>query len=498
MTEGIQQAHHRACDRALEADIAIIGAGYAGIGMAIQLRRAGLRSFVILERSHNLGGVWHANRYPGCACDVPTQLYSYSFEQSWQWSCSYAPSSEILAYLQYCARKYEIGSHVEFGCEVVAAEFDDRAKSWRIRTRSGRIVCCRVLVCAVGSFSHPSIPSLTGLRDFQGRVTHTAMWSDEFDIDGRDVAVVGTGASAVQLIPAIADRVRRLYVFQRTPPWVVPKMDPHLARWERWLYHALGGKNGATRTALYWRNERLGVAMTKRRDYLARLEAFMRQLLSVQVADEELRSRVTPQYALGCNIILISNEYYPAISRANVRVLASPIARVEPSAIVTADDKTHAVDCIVFATGFDIGGLLRTMNVVGRDGVRLADTWRDGFKAYLGCTISGFPNFFMLGGPNSGTAHTSGLLMIEAQIDYILRCLRTMRHRRASAMEVRPEAQARFDRMLQARMPQTVWTSGCASWLRDANGRVFTMWPGTTTEYWLRTRCVRTRDFSFA
>lgn len=482
----------------MQTDIAIIGAGLAGLGMAARLRKDGRRSFVVLDRNPDVGGVWYSNRYPGCACDIPTALYSYSFERKWRWRESFASSDHIREYLRHCVEEYGLREHIRTNTQIVAARFDASKSRWQLRTADGQAVTCHKLICASGTFNEPSIPALPGLNDFKGEAFHSARWPQSFDPSGRNIAVIGTGASAVQLIPALAQHARRLRVFQGTPPWILPKLEPSLTRLQRWLLRSMSPQR-AMRMSVYWRNERFGRAMQDRGEYLSFLEWVCRSHIDHQIADPELRRKVTPDYRLGCNTLLISNDYYPALTRNNVSLTTDRVHAVQDRAVIMRDGTAHEVDTIVFATGFNIGGAMSDIDFIGANDVRLHDRWSsEGREAYLGIAMTDFPNFFMLGGPNSGTAHTSFLFMLEAQMDYVLKCLRWMDRGKLQRLEVKAEAQRRYNRMLQERMPATIWASGCSSWFRDAQGKNFTMWPGSSMEYWWRTRWKNSRDFETA
>ena len=461
-------------------DVAIVGAGFSGLAVAERLLRAGRTDFVLLERGPDLGGTWRDNSYPGCRCDVPSHLYSFASAPNADWSSTYSPQPEIWDYLRRFAHQRGIVPHIQSGCEVVSARWErDR---WLLTTTRGEL-SARVLVAAGGPLSEPSIPDLPGLERFRGTTFHSAAWDHEHDLTGERVAVIGTGASAIQLIPEIQPRVARLLVFQRTPPWVLPhRLRPIGAR-ERALYRRFPIVQRALRGALYWGRELYALPLVRVRlsGVIARLG---RRHLERQVADPELRERLTPGYAPGCKRLLLSNDYYPALAQPNVEVLTGGIAEVRERSIVTRDGTEHAVDTIVFATGFHVTDPPIASRITGRAGRTLAETWDGSLQAHRGTTVAGFPNLFMMLGPNTGLGHTSVVLMAEAQARYLAAALDHMDRLGAAAIEPLPAAQARWNEEVQAAMRGTVWTAGgCASWYLDRKGRNTTLWPDFAFRY---------------
>ncbi len=471
---------------AQEFRIAIVGTGFAGLGMAIRLKQAGIEDFVVLERADDVGGTWRDNTYPGCACDVPSHLYSFSFAANPAWTRTFSPQSEIWAYLRRCADEFGVRPHIRFGHEVTDAAWDEHARCWHVQT-SGGSVRARVLVPAMGALSEPSLPAIPGLETFAGTAFHSARWDHDHDLGGRRVAMIGTGASTIQVLPRIQPEVERLLLFQRTPPWVMPHPDRRLTHTERRIYRALPAAQALMRSGIYWARELFVLPFRHRR--LAGLpQCLALRHLRRQVRDPRLRERLTPDYEIGCKRILISNHYYPALQRPNVDLVTDAIAEVRPHAIVTADGVEHEVDTIVFGTGFRVTDMPAAQRIRGRDGRRLADVWQGSPRAYLGTTITGFPNLFMLVGPNTGLGHSSMVFMIESQIRYVLDALRLMDERRAVAVDVRPEVQRAFNEGVEEDMRATVWTAGgCASWYLDARGRNTTLWPGFTWRFRRRT-----------
>jgi cation diffusion facilitator CzcD-associated flavoprotein CzcO len=472
---------------ASEFRVVVIGTGFAGLGTAIRLRQSGIHDFVVLERADEVGGTWRDNSYPGCACDVPSHLYSFSFAPNPGWSRSFSPQSEILDYLRGCADRFGVRPHIRFGHEVQGARWDDDAQRWRIATSHGEIVA-RVLVAGLGPLSEPSVPDLPGLGDFAGTVFHSARWNHDHDLTGEKVAVIGTGASAIQFVPEIQPQVERLALFQRTPPWVIPRGDRAISRVERWGLRRVPGLQKAWRGAIYWSRETFVWAFLRPR-IIRTLQQLAGRHLAKQVDDVELRAKLTPDYTIGCKRILISNDWYPALARPNVDVVTSGIRQIRPHSIVTADGAEQPVDTIIFGTGFHVTDPPAGERLYGRGGLQLKDAWKDGMQAYLGAAIAGFPNLFMLIGPNTGLGHTSMVFMIESQIAYVLDCLRTMDDQGLATVDVRPEVQAEFNADIQSQLVDTVWNAGgCRSWYLDEHGRNTTVWPGYTWRFRQRTR----------
>ncbi len=467
--------------------IAIVGAGFSGLGLAIRLKQQGIDDFVVLERAGEVGGTWRDNTYPGCACDVQSHLYSFSFALNPDWSHAYSPQPEIQDYLRACARRFGILPHICCNAEVLKASWDEAQQQWLITTRQGKLTA-QIVAMGNGPLSEPSIPSLPGLERFEGMTFHSARWRHDYDLTGKRVAVIGTGASAIQFVPHIQPQVEHLALFQRTPPWILPRLDHPISARRRKLFRALPLLQRLTRDVIYFQREMLVPGFIRQNGLLRRGEAMALRHLERQVPDPALRAKLMPSYRLGCKRILLSDDFYPAITQENVEVITERIREVRPAGIVTEDGVEHEVDTIIFATGFHVTDMPAAAYLRGRGGQTLADAWRDGPSAYLGTTVTGFPNLFILIGPNTGLGHSSMVFMIESQLAYILDCLRQMDRRGAAAFEVRGEAQAAFNAELQRRMGRTIWTSGCSSWYLDANRHNTTLWPGFTWEYRRRTR----------
>ncbi|GAA3608886.1 hypothetical protein GCM10022419_112300 [Nonomuraea rosea] len=469
------------------ARIAIIGAGFGGLGMAIRLKQLGIDDFVVLERGDDVGGAWRANVYPGAACDVPSNLYSYSFAPDPGWTRTFPLQPEIQRYLRRCAAEVGLERHLRFGHEMLAAEWHDDSAHWRIVTSKGCLTA-DVLVVAAGPLSETATPYLPGLQRFAGTAFHSAAWSPSYDIHGKHVAVIGTGASAVQFIPEIQPEVSRLYVFQRTPPWVIPRWDRSKTVLERGLFRKLPSVQRLARTGVYLWRESLILGLTFDQRMLKPVEWLARRHLRRQVDDPELRAALTPDYRLGCKRIILSSDYFPAITQPNAELVTSEIREVGEHSIVSADGTERRVDTIIFGTGFESANMPVARRLRGRDGRLLADAWGKGAEAYLGSSIAGYPNLFLLLGPNTVSGQNSSLLTMEAQIEYAVDAIRFMGGADIAAVEVRAEVQAAFVSDVQRKMAGTVWSSGCTNWYLDAHGRNTTLWPGFTRAFRQRTR----------
>lgn len=467
--------------------VAILGTGFSGLGMAIRLKQQGRDDFVVLERADDVGGTWRDNTYPGCACDVPSHLYSFSFAPNPLWSRAYSPQSEIWEYLRHCAQRFGILPHIRWNSELLDAIWDEHGQCWRLTTTQGPLTAT-MLILGNGPLSEPSLPAISGIERFAGRLFHSARWDHEHDLSGERVAVIGTGASAIQFVPRIQPQVGRLTLFQRTPPWIIPRLDHAIPNWQKALYDGLPLTQRLVRAAIYSRQELGALGLVYRPQMMREAQRLAMKHMHSQVADPELRAKLTPNYVMGCKRILLSDDFYPALTQGNVEVVTDSIREVQPHSIATADGQERAIDTIICATGFHVTDMGISQRVRGRDGRRLGDAWDDGPRAYLGTAIAGFPNLFLLIGPNTGVGHTSMVYMIESQIAYVLDCLRRMRRERLQVVELRVESQRAYNDELQRRMRGTVWTSGCASWYLDAHGRNSTLWPGFTFEFRRRTR----------
>ena len=478
--------------------VAIVGAGFGGIGLGIKLRQAGIESFTIFEKAGGVGGVWRDNCYPGLTCDVPSHLYQFSFEPNHDWTRRFPQRDEILAYLERLTDKHGLREHMRFATEVASADFDEERACWVLRLVGGEEFEADVLVTATGQLSRPSFPRIPGLDRFGGELFHSARWNHDYDMRGKRVGAIGTGASAVQYVPEIAPLVERLHLFQRTPGWVIPKPDRPYRPREKALFRRVPAIVALSRRLTFMRFELFTLAMTRAYWLLRLYELGYERRLRREIPDPELRRRLVPNYPMGCKRVLISNDYLPALARPNVEVVTEDIREVTEAGVVTADGRTREVDCIVLGTGFQANEFLAPMAIRGRAGADLDDVWRDGAEAYLGLAISGFPNMFMLYGPNTNLGAGSIITMLESQIGFVVEAVRDLQRTGARWMDVRGDVQSAFNQEVQERLTDSVWTAGCNSWYRTESGRVTNNWAGFVTEYRRRTRRPDPSDFVLA
>jgi cation diffusion facilitator CzcD-associated flavoprotein CzcO len=464
-------------------DIAIVGAGFGGLGMAINLERACRRDFVVLERAEDVGGTWFANSYPGCQCDVPSNLYSFSFAPKHDWTHTYPEQPQILDYLRECVTRFGIKDRIRTSTELTDATWDAQQGRWRLTTSGGELTA-RVLVPAPGVLSEPMLPLIPGLDEFTGTLFHSARWNHDHDLTGKRVALLGTGATAIQIGPRIQPKVKQLTVFQRTPPWILPHPDREVGERTKRLYRRLPVAQKLSRAAIYGMRETMVLGFVVNTKLLKLQETVAKVHLRRQVKDPELRKKLTPDYAIGCKRVLLSDDWYPAITAPNAELVTDRIERVEGNAIVTADGTKRPLDVIIFATGFTptdppIAHVLRDA-----DGRTMSEHWQGSPQAYLGTTVAGFPNLFMLWGPNLNLGHSSIVYMLESQIGYVMQALDAMDARERATLEVKPQVQDEWNDYLQERLAGTVWdTGGCRSWYLDANGRDSVMWPDFTFNF---------------
>lgn len=462
----------------------IVGTGFAGLGMAIKLKEEGQHDFAILERAADVGGTWRDNNYPGCACDVQSHLYSYSFEQNPEWSRMFARQGEIWAYLRACSEKHGLGPHLRFGADVTSARWNEDLQKWAVSTRDGRSFTARVLISAMGGLSNPVIPDLKGKSSFQGVQFHSAQWRHDVDLTGKRIAVIGTGASAIQFVPQIQKLAGRVDLYQRTPPWIVPKPDRAISAVERRLFKRFPALQNLYRKAIYWTLESRILGFTVDPRLMKLFELVARAHIRRKVKDPILRRKLTPDYTIGCKRILISDDYYPALTQSNVEVIADGVREIRANSVVATDGSEREVDVIIWGTGFQTADPVPRGVFFGRNGIDILDAWKNGAEAYKGTTVAGFPNLFFIVGPNTGLGHSSMVFMIESQVAYISDALKAMRQRSAGTVEVRPEALREYNDRLQARIGKAVWnTGGCQSWYLDRNGRNVTLWPGATWQF---------------
>ena len=462
-----------------QVEVAVIGAGASGIGAAIRLRQAGIDDVVVLDKGDGLGGTWRDNTYPGCACDVPSALYSFSFAPNPEWTRAFAKQPEIRAYLRSVAEKHGVLPHIRTRTEVIESRWDEQARRWTLQTTAGQI-SARFVIAGAGPWNEPLIPDVPGLLDFPGEVFHSARWNHDVDLSGTRVAVVGTGASAVQFVPEIAPSVAALHLFQRTAQWVLPKPDHYVPHAERWVLRTVPGAQRALRAAEYAALEAFGLGF--RHPWILRVvQRIGTAHLFATIRDPRLRAKLSPDYTLGCKRLLMSNSYYPALARPNVHVQATAVARVDGSAVIGADGTRAEVDVIIFGTGFHILDMPVAEQVFDTDGRSLADHWQGSPQAYLGTTVAGFPNLFLLLGPGLGTGHSSAFSILEAQLDHVLAAITHARTGDDTVVRLREDVQAEFNAELQAALPGTVYNAGgCQSYYLDENGRNSFSWPWST------------------
>jgi cation diffusion facilitator CzcD-associated flavoprotein CzcO len=471
-----------------KVEVAIIGAGFAGLCMAIKLKEAGIEGFVVLERGESVGGTWRENSYPGCACDVPSHLYSYSFRLNGEWSEVFPPWHEIRDYLTGCVAHYELDAHLRLRTAVEEMRFDEQHGVWELGLSGGGTLRARFAVVATGPLTKPLLPDIAGMGKFRGKTIHSARWDHNCPLDGKRVAVIGTGASAIQIVPAIARRVGRLHVFQRTAPWVLPRYNRRYGKAARWIYRRFPLVRRLVRWLTYWRLEAVAPAVLQ--DGLARrlFEFVGRCHLRLHVPDAALREQLRPRFRLGCKRVLLSDTYYRALQLPQAELVTGKIAGFTADGVVTDDGKERKVDMVIFATGFRATEFVSPLRIYGNDGLELSDIWKNDAASYLGISAVGFPNLFFLVGPNTGLGHSSIVFMIEAQVRYVIDAIRRVESHGLRRLEVRPEAQDVFQQEIQSRLRATAWMSGCQSFYLSRNGKTYMMWPGTTVEYWRRTR----------
>jgi cation diffusion facilitator CzcD-associated flavoprotein CzcO len=478
--------------------VVVIGAGLGGLCVGAHLKKAGIEDFVILEQAERVGGTWRQNGYPGCACDTPVALYQFSFARTLNWSHLFPRAAQVQRYTEDVVDLCGLRSHLRLGQGVASARWDDARAVWRITATSGEVREARALVTALGQLNRPKLPEIAGRSSFAGASFHSANWDHSVDLAGRRVGVIGSAASAVQLIPEVAAIAQHLTVFQRSPNWLLPRLDREVSDAEKRLLTASPEVSLSERDHLYLTFDTLFWQVFQFTE--AGREFYTEQarnLLQLQVPDPELRRKLTPDYPIGCKRVLFADDYYPALMRPNVALVAEGIERIVPEGVVTADGVTHKLDALVYATGFETTGWRWSVDVVGRGGVRLSEVWKEAPEAYLGITVANFPNLFMIYGPNTNLGHNTITFMIERQAEYIIQCLETMRARNLAAVEVTRAAQDRFNRELQARLANSTWADPrCASWYKTADGRITQNWGSHTRDYRSATQQVTWEDYS--
>ncbi len=486
---------HNTSQNQASLSVLIIGSGFGGLGMAIQLQKAGINDFLLLEKAAEVGGTWRDNSYPGAACDVPSHLYSFSFEPKTNWSRKFAPQAEIHGYMLDCVAKYQLRSRIRCNAEVATAAFDEAAALWRVTLSNGEALSAQVLISACGQLNQPAYPALPGIERFEGEAFHSARWRHDVDLIGKRVAVIGTGASAIQFVPKIQPSVAQLQLFQRSPAYVLAKPDRTYRPWELALMQRMPWLQQIDRGLKYLHHEVRGLAFISM-PWLMKLFRFsFDRHLNKQVSDPHLRAQLQPDYPMGCKRILISNDYFPALAQPNVTVVSEAISRVSETAIITADGREHPCDVLIYGTGFAATDFLAPMHITGLGGQELNQAWRDGAEAYKGISVSGFPNLFILYGPNTNLGHNSIIYMLESQFRYVLGCLDLLREQGLRYLDVRAPVQQRFNQQIQASSHRTIWEQGCSSWYKTASGKSTNNWPGYTFTYRLQTRAPELNDY---
>jgi cation diffusion facilitator CzcD-associated flavoprotein CzcO/acetyl esterase/lipase len=474
--------------------VAIIGAGFGGIGLGIRLKKLGIDSFTILEKGDRIGGVWRDNTYPGATCDVPSHLYSFSFEPNPDWTRRYSPQEEILGYLERCVARYGLQPHLRFGTEVAHADFDEERGKWRVATSAGEEIEVDVLVSACGQLSRPALTRIAGSDRFEGAIFHSARWDHDVDLSGKRVAVVGTGASTIQIVPAIAGEAERLDVYQRSPHYVLPKKDRPYREWERLVCRWFPPLRWLQRFQ-QWLVFEVFVSAFNQFKPLGKLGIRMfERNLEEQVSDPELRRALTPDDVIGCKRVLISGDYYSTLERPDVELVTQGVQELTPRGVVAEGGSERPADVVVLSTGFETQEFLAPMELRGLGGLDLNEAWRQGANAYLGMTVAGFPNLFIMYGPNTNLGSGSIIYQLESQMNYIVDAIRALSHN-GGWLSVRPEVQQEFDREMQDRLSTSVWQTGCNNWYVDENGRNTNNWPGFTLEYRRRTRRLELADY---
>lgn len=476
-------------------DTLIVGAGFSGIGAAIKLSEAGVEDFVILERSDRVGGTWRDNTYPGAACDIPSLLYSFSFAKNARWSRSYSPGKEICAHIDDMVDDFGLRHRIRFGTEVNGMHFDEAEGVWTVEVNAGERFRARTVVLASGPLADHKWPDIRGLDSYQGHKIHSARWDHDYDFAGKRVAVVGTGASAVQIVPELVERAGFVKVFQRTPGWVLPRLDIATPAAAQTIFAKIPAVQEIARQALFWGHELTATALVWDTPLTGLVARLGKAHLRLQVKDPWLRRQLTPDFTPGCKRMLMSSDYYPALQRDNCKLIDWPIATMSPVGIRTSDGVEHHLDCVVFATGYDVHLTGPPFPVTGIGGRSLSEDWAGGAQAYKGVNAPGYPNLFFMTGPNSGPGHNSLLVYVEGQLDYAVRAITTILRQDVRYLDVRQDVARRYNERIQKRLTKTTWMSGCNSWYLTADGFNASMYPGFATQYLRQMRDFRLDDY---
>ena len=466
--------------------------------MAIRLLQTGFSDFMILEKASEVGGTWRENQYPGAACDVQSHMYSFSFEPKTDWSKRYANSAEIHQYILDVTEKYKLRQYCQFEHEVIGAYYQEEQTNWLLEIKNQAPILAKFVVLASGPLHIPQIPNIKGIEKFKGKIFHSAQWDHQYALEGKSVASIGTGGSAVQYLPEIAPRVKQLYVYQRTAAWVIPRDERKYLDINKTLFAKFPLLRKAHRARLYWSNESRVVPIVKP-EIMKYGQKLAEAFIKFQIKDKEIAKKLTPDYVMGCKRILISNKYYPTFNRKNVELISDGIQEVTENSIITKDGRERNIDCIIYGTGFitDPRIYMKDFPCKGARGHDLMQDWQNGAESYYGILTKGFPNLFQLVGPNTGLGHNSIIFMIEAQVEYILKLLAEMKAKQVDSVEVKAEAQDQFNAQVQADLKDTVWSSGCNSWYTNAEGKNFSLWSGYTWKYWLKTQKLDHNAFIF-
>lgn len=476
--------------------VAIIGSGFGGLAMAIRLLQANIHDFIILEKADDVGGTWRENKYPGAACDVQSHMYSLSFAPKTDWSKRYAEAPEIFDYIQDLIQQFNLKKYIQFNQEVVSTRYDEHNFNWHLTLKSGQKIEAQFVIFASGPLHVPQIPKIKGIEKFKGEVFHSSHWKHDYNLNQKNVASIGTGGSAIQYIPEIAEKVQNLYVFQRTPAWVIPRDERGYNALDKKLFSRFEWFRKLHRARLYWSNESRVVPIVKPQimKYGQKLaEAYIK----FQVKDKDIAKKLTPDYIMGCKRILISNKYFPTFNRKNVELITDGIQEITENSIITKDGKERQIDCLIYGTGFitDPRIYLKSFDCYGEHGVELKTAWKDGAESFYGISTKGFPNLFQLLGPNTVLGHNSVIFMIESQVNYILQLIQMVEKTQTQAVAVKAEVQDQFNENVQQQLAGTVWQSGCVSWYQQDGGKNFALWPTYTWKFWLNTRKVNPADF---
>lgn len=483
---------------AAQKDISVLitGTGFSGICVGIQLKKAGFHHFKIVEKASDVGGTWRDNTYPGAACDVKSNLYSYSFEPNPNWTKEYSAQAEILEYTKHCVDKYGLREHILFNWEVSSSLYDEEEATWELTNKKGEKLKADIVVFGNGPLHLPSIPNIAGIQDFKGEVFHSAQWNHSYDLRNKNVCVIGTGASAIQFVPEIQPKVKQLYLMQRTAPWILPKPDKPFSATEHTLFEKLPLTQRLSRDFIYYLNEAQVVGMIYNENILKMGEVLGKLHINKYIKDPALRKKLTPTYRLGCKRVLLSNNYYPALAQPNLEVVTDGIDHFTKDSVVTKDGRERKIDAVILGTGFHVADSFQYYDVRGRGGITFTEAFKNGPEAYYGTTVHGFPNMFMMLGPNTGLGHNSMIYMIESQTNYIIDALKKMQAQGIRSIEVKKSVQDTFNKEIQQKLQGTVWQSGCKSWYVSEDGRNHTVWPGFTMEYRNRTKNIRMDDYT--